>query len=142
MYKPGGGGRSPPPMPPGDPPLKAELVTQEYSFSFIFDRFYSVFIFHPPPKLDFGGAPFPPEFAVFFGVYRCFYIFAPPEIGIHRIRHVTQNIVLLTVSMGFLYFPPPKLDPSGSKTCFYQGFQAFSRSLKDFLSQGLQAFRA
>ena len=155
MYKPGGG-RSPRPCLRGTPPLKAELVTQKYSFSFIFDRFYSVFIFSPPPELDFGGAPFPPEFAVFLGVYRCFYIFAPPWIGIHIIRNVAQNVVLLTVFMVFLYFRPPlNWIPMAPKRVFtkvskpflvpwriYKVFcWAFVGSSKHDFTKGFQAFR-
>ncbi len=64
--------------------------------------YYTHSIFSPPPRNWIsGGAPFPPEFAVFFGVYRCFYIFAPPR------NWYSQN------------------SPCGSKPCFTNGFQGF-----------------
>ena len=98
MYKPGGG-RSPRPGLRGTPPSKAKLVTQKCSFSFIFDRFYSVFIFSPP-EIGFRGGTFPPRICSFL---RCL--------------------------QEFLYFPPPKLDsqnsPGGSKPCFTNGFDGF-----------------
>ena len=84
-----------------------------------------MFLYFPPPKLDFGVAPLPPELAVFFGVYRSFYI-SPPRNWIHRIRQVAQNLVLLTVLIGFLYFLPPRnWIPVAPKRVFTKVFKPF-----------------
>ena len=60
--------------------------------------------------MDFGGAILPPEFALFFDVYRGFQDFPPPDIGIRIIHHDAQYLVLLRVFKPFPGFPPPDID--------------------------------
>ena len=75
-----------------------------------FHRFYKVFRISPlpPQTLDFGGAILPPEFALFFDVYRGFQDFPPPDIGFRIIHHDAQYLVLLRVFKPFPGFPPPR----------------------------------
>ena len=126
MYKPGGVG-PPAQASGGPPPLESGVGALGWPRNAHFRSFstgFIVFLYFPPPGSWISGGRRSPPNLQFSSVFTGVFIFSPPEIGIHRIRHVAQNLVLLTVFKVFYISPPRKLDPNGSKTWFYQGFSS------------------
>ena len=101
MCKPGEGGS--PRQASGGPPLEIRVGALGGPRKSRFRQFSTGFIrflYFPPQTLDLEGAIPSPEFAVFRRVIR--FSMPPPDIGIHIIRHVAQNLVLVMVFKLFL----------------------------------------